>query len=59
MQDVKPCYNHKKWESENKKRKMFVKLMSQCAGRFTKHPFFINDGKPSNPAERIYRQAIA
>lgn len=57
LQEVKPSYDHKKWESDNKVRKNFVRLMSQCAGRFTKHPFFINDGKPSNPAATIYLNA--
>ena len=32
--------------------------MSKCAGRFQKHPFFVNDGKPSNFAGTIYQEAL-
>lgn len=33
-------------------------MMSKCAGRYTKHPFFINEGKPFNPAATFYKQLV-
>lgn len=58
LYESKSFYDHKDFKKQERSRKHILNKLNEFSGRYMKHPFFINNGRPSNPAETMYKKIL-